>query len=512
MPDTQLVPFAFRQQTGPIPLSELDSNFSYVSGKLISVKDSAFGAIGDDVTDDTDAFVNAITYCNNNGLWLYVPDGRFVITRPDALVLPDGFTIFGCGKRRSVLVFRPTAPGACVTASNGASRVNQLKLSGLGFYSDDTSTFKVALDLYDLSVCIFSDVMISGSGGSGPSAGVCWTGADSIGIRTHGREATGWKDIEVVADYPLYIDANPNTDPDDLEDMDHWNWNNCYFIANGHAVVTVNSGIGLSHVSFDGYQAWVGGVGGFVMSDTRNAGGTIPSRNISFKNVRYEQCEVQAAYAFQMTFSVNVQQVLFENHLISSTSAGYYVNGYDNVSFKNITAATPPGTVALLIAGTDAGSTVTMENCIWPTGTTVTLTDLIPTMIAAYRSADFQAPNTATYTGQITGSAVNAETVQVTGGTAQPIFIVVAATGDGFRLLPQAAGSGAVLEAVNNPFTDFEPIQIIGETISLRYRTGVATSDVGIFINASGQVQIPALAGVGTRNVVVDASGNVSAP
>ena len=90
------IPYTFQNQTGPIPLSELDDNFTAlslatnvnftqtgtgavtqsVSNKLqevVSVKD--FGAIGDGTTDDTTAFVNA----DGTSRTIYVPKGTYKI-------------------------------------------------------------------------------------------------------------------------------------------------------------------------------------------------------------------------------------------------------------------------------------------------------------------------------------------------------------------------------------------------------------------------------------------------
>ena len=57
----------------------------------VSVKD--FGAVGDDVTDDTQAFKNAITYCEQNLCKLYVPQGTYKIT--DILYIGKGIPIEG---------------------------------------------------------------------------------------------------------------------------------------------------------------------------------------------------------------------------------------------------------------------------------------------------------------------------------------------------------------------------------------------------------------------------------
>ena len=80
------------------------------------------------------------------------------------------------------------------------------------------------------------------------------------------------------------------------------------------------------------------------------------------------------------------------------------------------------------------------------------------------------------------------------------------------QVIPQAAGSGVALRAVNNGASDFEPLSITGETVEIRYRTGVATSAVAATINSDGTITFTSLAGTGSRTVVADANGKISAP
>jgi hypothetical protein len=101
------IPYTFANQTGPIPLSELDSNFttlssssniSYTEGgtsavtttvqsklqQTISVKD--FGAAGDGSTDDSAAIIAANTAAVAAGAILYFPAGTY---KCQALTLND---------------------------------------------------------------------------------------------------------------------------------------------------------------------------------------------------------------------------------------------------------------------------------------------------------------------------------------------------------------------------------------------------------------------------------------
>lgn len=68
--------YPFATRTSPIPLAQLDQDFTYVSGKVLSVKD--YGAVGDGVADDTAAIQEAINAAARGGL--YFPPGAYKIT------------------------------------------------------------------------------------------------------------------------------------------------------------------------------------------------------------------------------------------------------------------------------------------------------------------------------------------------------------------------------------------------------------------------------------------------
>jgi len=477
---------------------------------IVSVKD--FGATGDSSTDDTTNFNAAIAACKLSGAALYVPDGTYKITS-SLTTITGQFTMYGDGPFKSRIQFAPTANDTLLELSNGASRAEHVVLRDFAMYSTDTTYTKIAMDVYDLSQCVFERLFIHGTGmASGPGAGAGWSdgSATSIGIRTHGREATGLSDISIFADKPIVIAANPNTDADDGEDMDHWNWQNLYLVGNGNPLISVDTGLGVNETVFGGYQAWVGGTVGCKINDTR-AAPVVPSRGIEFFNVRREQGTSASDYVFDLTFTVPVQQITFDKVLMAAGTKGIKLDGFSRAVLDQVTAAMT-STDALTVANVTASSVLVFRGCIWQSGATVTTTGLTQIHSQAYRSASFSAPSDAVYAGQITDTQFNVAKARITAANAGVGFVITGTTGDGLQMLPQAAGSGVVVRAVNNAESDFEPLTLLGETVEIRYRTGVATSAVAATINSDGTVTFASLAGTGSRTVVADANGKISAP
>lgn len=443
---------------------------------------------GDNVTpgstDMTSAFNTALAAIAGSGYALKLPGESVLITdQPNSIA--GQVTIEGEGPFKSKIIFRPTANNkAALKLSNGASRCERVVLRDFALYSDDTTYTKIGLDLYDLSVCVIERIFIYGSGGSGPSAGACWSGASSIGIRTHGRDATGLSDIEIIADKPVVIAANPNAAATDGEDMDHWQWNNLYLVGNGNPVIEVEAGLGLMETRFEGYQAWVGGTTGFKINDTR-AAPTVPSRGITFKNVRREQGTDANAYVFDLTFTQPVQRFTLEDVLMASGSHGITINGFDRLLLNGVTAAMASGKNSIVTAGVTSKSVLSMQGCIWQSSSNVTLTGLTQIIASAYRSTDYAGPSDAIYAGQITDTITNVELLRSTCVNGSTGLRVTGTTGDRMDINPQAAGSGIQIRSMNNAGSDYEPTAIYAETLNVQTRTGAGTVASALQVDAS---------------------------
>ena len=430
-----------------------------------------FGATMDGTISDQTAWNATVTAAAAQGKAIFVPAGDLVLTdTPTAFA--GQVRLFGASPFKSRIIFRPTANDKiAIKLSNGASRVEEFILENIALYSDDTTYTKIAIEGADTSFCKFSNVLIYGSGGSGPSAGACWSGNSnsSIGIRTKGREVTAFEGIKIVADRPIVMAANPNTSATDGEDSDHFHFEDTYLVGNGNPCIEVDAGLGAMELTFDGYNAGVGGTGFFKINDNRSSP-TVPSRQIKFKNIRYEQCTDSSKYAFDCTFADPVQQITFDNVTMATGSNGIKLDGFARAVLKQVTGAMT--STQLLVANVIAKSVLSLQGCIWQSGGTFTTTGLARISSLAYRSADYSAPSDAVYAGQITDTQVNVEQVTVTAVNTAVAWKVTGTTGDQIQGLPQAAGNGFLLRVLNNAGSDFEPLSLHAESFLHADATG----------------------------------------
>jgi len=153
------VPYTFGTATSPIPLSNLDANFSAlgsssnitynssvtrtVSSKLsdiISVKD--FGAIGDGVTDDTTSIQNALQYGCDNQYAVYVPAGTYLLNSQINVTLGNGskgasLNVHGDGQQASIFIPSVSNTDGCIKVTCVTNACNT-QFSDLGFGSKIT--------------------------------------------------------------------------------------------------------------------------------------------------------------------------------------------------------------------------------------------------------------------------------------------------------------------------------------------------------------------------------------
>ena len=356
----------------------------------------------------------AIAQAHSGGVAVYIPTGTYLITSQLTAILGQ-MTIYGDGEQRSILLFNPTANGSCMKFEQTGAQVVHCTTRDIGFKSTDATYTKTALDLADISMCHFENIYIFGTGGAGAGAGAMWSGANSVGIQARGRDQCGFEGLTIFADRPILFSANPNTAADICEESNNWHFSDCYLIANGHPIVEADAGLGLQHLTFDGYQSWVGGAGGFKMNDTR-AAPSVPSRNIRFDNVNTEQQENTALYAFDIACTFPINYLSFSDILIDNSSRGLKVNGADSIVCKSVLTAVPSATDAINFTAQTSRATATFIGCYLAPATGVfTMTGYVSTTVAGSVSGqpDYCGPSNAVYvaSGGRVGTSVNVAVV-----------------------------------------------------------------------------------------------------
>lgn len=81
-------------------ISHLADYAKYVAQPVCNVK--GFGAVGDGVTDDTQAFLSAMQYCEVNKVNLFIPPGNYLIT--GELPFPNDYIIEGEGYNSNLIL------------------------------------------------------------------------------------------------------------------------------------------------------------------------------------------------------------------------------------------------------------------------------------------------------------------------------------------------------------------------------------------------------------------------
>lgn len=324
---------------------------------VVSVKD--FGAVGDGAADDTAAIQAAIdSFATGNGVVIF-PKGTYKTTST-LTISQHRIHLVGDGRWVTVIVFAPTANDTAIEFSKGALVLYQCSLSGMTFSSSDTTYEKLALDAVDVSAFTVRDVVV------GPE----WNGgaSKSIGIRCRGREASRFDGIELYCDRPLVIATNPNA----TLDIDHFHFSNLYIqvpAASANPCVEIQTGVGLSQVTFDGFQAWVGGAGGLYWIDTTSTG---TSQGLVLNNVRYEQASDATKYFVRIEHNQGLQQFTVRGGQ-AGICRGIYLREVKWVTLAEF-LYTDSSREAL-----NADATcypIDIRNCLWNTGSTATITGL----------------------------------------------------------------------------------------------------------------------------------------
>jgi hypothetical protein len=441
----------------------------------VSVKD--FGAVGDGTTDDTSAIQACISAVGSGTV--YFPAGTYKVTS----TLTVGTTavhLRGAGKQATKVKFAPTANDTLISVTAGASTLDYGSIRDITLYSEDSTYTKVALELIDITRYEVENVAINGNVTA--NFANMWSGANSVGINTKGRDSALFKNVFIAADRPLIISANPNH----TIDVDHFQFTNFYPIANGHPCVEIEDGVIVTHLIFDGYQPWVGGTYGLYWSDTTTAS---VSYGLQIENLQTEQTESSSGYDIYIVSNAGLQTLTVTNMLGDSAHNGIYLRNVHRATFIEWQYG---GTNEAFNADGANVRSLHFIGCNVQTGSTATMTSLYEKMRVHRHLSGSPIGDTSFWTNQSTTTKLLIPALSVTDSSQfddDTVVKAVAATtsttvgAKNARVLVQNdtgtvnAGGEVVFMATSD--TDVERYAAIGTDVQANSGSG-ATGDVYI--------------------------------
>ena len=204
-------------------------------------------------------------------------------------------------------------------------------------------------------------------------------------------------------------------------------------------------------------------------------------------------------------------------------------NGYELEELHNVQITTPPLAGSLLMYDATnslwkanrltAGTNIAVTNA--DTSVTLGLTGTVAVanggtgVTTSTGTGSVVLSNTPTLVtpniGAATGTSVNLSGAGTFGGN-----LTVSGTGtnlfgggsrDAFVIESDTAGNGAFASAKNAAANDYEPLFLIGETITLKYRSGVNSSTAGLTLTSTGTTLAGNLTVSGTGNNIFNSGG-----
>ena len=341
---------------------------------IISVKD--FGAVGDGVADDTTEVQATIDYAESvGGSTVYFPDGTYLVSATLSIE-SSGVHLVGAGRLSTIIQFAPTVNDVCISFAAGASQIGRCSVRDLSIMSSDSTFTKTALDVTDTNAFLLSEVQIGGT--VDISGTLYWSGANSIGLRTRGREFGIIRNVWITADRPLLISQNPN---DSSKALDHFDFDDLQLIANANPCAEVEDGCRLVNITFYAAQPWVRGTYGFYWVDTQATAQN--SSGLAFSGIRTEGGTDSAAYSIYISLSGAgssfLQDVSVKQSLLEGGRHGFFFRNVRRVDLENDTYAGGAGDTCLDMTGI-TNSVLSLNNVVMGASTTLTLTNLVRVM------------------------------------------------------------------------------------------------------------------------------------
>lgn len=348
------------------------------AASYINVMD--YGVKGDGVQDDTLAIQNLLDrvapvfnqQCNPllylNGVFgapLFFPPGLYLVT--DTLNIDNAQTqIIGAGIQATFFLFYPVSDDGDGNilfkfSKDTDSILQYCGVSNLSIQSTDSTMTKTAIYLRDSDLFTANHVNIFPWGGSLDQ---------SIGIHMRGRDLTNMKVITICCDRPIVFsptgyEYNGVADHFHLADFA----STCTDPNGKHIYVEPSSY--LTHVTFDGYQAWSLGAYGFYwdVDDGLTPGVDLYGGvHLMFANVRAELNHDFGTESPGYTIHINcpTQQVAMQNCFATTLAHGYSLDKINHLSIDSCSYGYPgqsiptPDKVALSLG--DDCENVTISN------------------------------------------------------------------------------------------------------------------------------------------------------
>ena len=304
-------------------MSLTKATYSMIEGAPVNVLD--YGAVGDGVANDTAAIQAAINSSNGFNA-VYFPTGTYKITS-QITISNDRVMLYGDGSASRIL-FNPTTNAVCFLFDKGSTSSVQNTIRDLTFYSTDTTYTKTAIKLVNVSQCLVENIH---------TIFPHWFGNGSIFLHILGRDSTAIRGLNVFADKPIKASPIPAPHVAAGIGIDHFHFSDCYLgnTTSANPLITFDDGVIISNVTFDGYQAWVGGSHGFYWNAPTP---TQSSLNLSFNNVRWEQPNSGGYVAYVAPVN-SIVGVSFTNCYSSDAGVGakgYYLRNTDQLAFRTV--------------------------------------------------------------------------------------------------------------------------------------------------------------------------------
>lgn len=315
-----------------------------------------------DVTAAIQTAINSII----SGTILF-PAGTYKVT--DTITISKPYVnLLGQGEGArgvSNIHFVPPSAKTCIlfdAVAGGLMYNNSIRNISLSSVVADGDFTKIAIETKDADTLLVENVSI-----------IHWYGNNnSVGIKTGGRQFLKFRNIYIYADKPLQISQNPYRAAVANIDIDHARFENMFLVSTNGAnnpCVTIDTGVNLTNVTFDGHQAWVPyAAHGLYWNDTTSSAA---SANLSLNNIRIEHDIDATKYMFYISTNSGLQNLQINNVYGGLGSNGIFLRAMTSANIKNFFYINSSGGVGLNID--NSVWKVVVNDCFWQSGSTASV-------------------------------------------------------------------------------------------------------------------------------------------